>query len=506
MAENLHLGLDVGTTAVKAAVYDAKGTIRAMEALENKPSSDQPGWSSQSMDSLWDIAAEAIRSVCDSADAANIASVGVCAQGDGLWMLDENQEPVCDAALWNDQRANDLIAGWMDDGTTDRLSRYCRTALWAGASGAIYRWLKDNDPATATTAKHVVYCKDWINFKLTKTLTTDFTDAAIPFLDLETRQYSSEAFTMLDVDEMEAKVSSPVSSTSLNGSVTDHAAEKTGLTAGTPVAVGSIDIASMMCGMGLAKVGDICLILGTTAVVAVVTEPKPFTGPEPGATIVHPYNNNWIKVLAPLSGASALDWFTSIDQANFGGKTPADIAQRLNAAASSVPPGANGVLFLPFLSGERAPIVVPHATASFLGVTASTTQADLARAVMEGAAMSLRHCFESVGAAKPGQIVLTGGGARNKLWCDIVASVMNTTIVASDASDHGVWGAAIIGACAAGLVNVSQPPVREEEIRFHEPDPNAVRVYERLFELYEKSVVASAPIWDARRDVLGGLE
>lgn len=504
MTGNLHLGLDVGTTAIKAAVYDSRGAMQASKVCDSTLIADRPGWSSQSMGAIWQTCADALASVVPQVGAQNIGTVGVCGQGDGLWLLDDDGNPVRDAILWNDQRAVDYVAGWTEDGTADRLARYSRTAIWPGTSGAAFRWLKEHEPDSAARARHCINCKDWINFKLTGQLTTDTTDATIPFLDLETGRYAPAAFSMLGVEELQEKLIDPVRAVEPNGTVSETASQKTGLAVGIPVAAGCIDVAAMISGMGLAETGDICLILGTTAVVAVIVEAEPFSGPQPGATLAHPYTEKWIKVLAPLSGASALDWFSSLDSMSDGGAEAGESALRLNAAASSAPAGANGVVFLPFLSGERAPIVAPHATASFLGVTGATTQADLARAVMEGTAMSLRQCFEATGAAKPGQIFMTGGGARNALWCDIIASVMNTMIVASDSSDHGVWGAAMLGACAGGMMDVERPPKRDEALRHHRPDPNLVASYDRLFHLYERYVASSSELWNARRDILGG--
>ncbi len=500
MSAQMHLGIDVGTTATKAVVFDCDGTVHAQESVHSAVVHSKAGWSSQTMSGVWDTVVKTLRSICEQVSPELISSIGVCGQGDGLWLLDENCHPIRNAILWNDQRANDYVRSWMDDGTSDRLSKTCRTAIWAGSSAAIFRWLKDNEPENAMRARHALCCKDWINFKLTGELTTDFSDASIPFLDLESRAFVADAFEMLGVQELHACLPEPQSATTLNGRMTAQAALETGLLAGTPVAVGCIDLASMVSGMGLDKTGDICLVLGTTGVVAAVVDPEPFTTPPAGATLVHPYQENWIKVLAPLSGASALDWFTSMDEGNFGGKNSKETAERLNGMAAGVPPGANGVMFLPFLTGERAPFVAPHATASFLGITASTSQADMARAVMEGVALSLRHCFEATGLENPGQVFLTGGGARNQLWCDIIASVMNTRIVASDASDHGVWGVAIIGAKAAGLVEAHWPPVRVETTRSHKPDPSHVARYESLYSAYEKCVASSAVLWDAGRD------
>ncbi|MEP2137882.1 MAG: FGGY-family carbohydrate kinase, partial [Erythrobacter sp.] len=173
-----------------------------------------------------------------------------------------------------------------------------------------------------------------------------------------------------------------------------------------------------------------------------------------------------------------------------------DIAAKINAAAQDVPPGANGVLFLPFLTGERAPFVAPDAAASFHGMRASTTKADLACAVMEGTALSLLHCLKASGANAPKRVVLTGGGARNALWCQIVADILGVTILANAAEDHGLWGAAQYGAAAAGAM---EPLSVERDEAFDEFDPNAETraTYTALYETYLKAVEASRAIWAA---------
>lgn len=173
---------------------------------------------------------------------------------------------------------------------------------------------------------------------------------------------------------------------------------------------------------------------------------------------------------------------------------------RINDLVRAVPAGANGVTFLPFLSGEPAPFVAPHTHASFNGLSARSTNADMARAVMEGTAFSLKHCFRSSAIKSPGQAFLTGGGARNPIWCEILASVLGTTIVASDASNHGLWGAAMIAASAAGLRDLTKHQPRSETTHVYEPDARIAREYDRLFTLYERIVAVSRQIWAAQRE------
>ena len=265
-----------------------------------------------------------------------------------------------------------------------------------------------------------------------------------------------------------------------------------------PVAVGTLDLAAMMTGVGLNAPGDMCLILGTTAVLSYIMPPEPFTQPPVAATVHHPITDDWIRVFAPQSGASAFDWFAGLHPNSFGGDDAGEIAAKINEIAQDVPTGANGVIFQPFLTGERAPFVAPDAAASFLGMRASTTKADLARAVMEGTALSLRHCLHSENSPTPERVVLTGGGARNALWCQIVADIMGLTILANAGEDHGLWGAAMIGGATTGALD-PMTVTRDEAFATYSPDADAHATYNVLFETYLKTIDASRAIWTAMR-------
>ena len=499
MAEAAFLGVDIGTTAIKAALYTEGGRLLSLESCPSRVLRPRPGWSEQDMLEVSKGAKACIAGAVAKAGGATVAAIGLCGQGDGLWAVDSDFRPVRNAVLWNDGRGDDLVLGWIDDGTSARLSRWSRTSNWAGTNGTISHWFKRNEPDVIARAAHVIYSADWIFLQLTGELATDFCDASIPFLDLETRTYADDAFTLLGVPELKAKLAPLRRCTDRPGRLRADLAAELGLPSGLPVTVGTLDHAAMMVGMGLNNPGDVGLVLGTTAVVDAVIEPEPFKSEPVGATICHPVNDRWIRVIAPQSGTSAFDWFTTLHPQSLGGADASEVAKRVAELVGSVPPGANGVLFLPFLVGERAPFVAPHASASFNGLRATSTKAEMARAVMEGAAFSLKHCLRSTAIDAPGHAFLTGGGARNALWCDILASVLSTTIVASESSDHGLWGAALIAAAAIGKRSIDDRPPRTETNRQHAPDARGVETYLRLFEVYEKTIAASRAIWDAQR-------
>ena len=170
------------------------------------------------------------------------------------------------------------------------------------------------------------------------------------------------------------------------------------------------------------------------------------------------------------------------------------------AAAEQAPPGANGVIFLPYLTGERAPFVAPEATGAFLGLRATTTTADLARAVLEGVAFSLRHCLDETGIGSKTGFVATGGGARSALWRQILADALGAPVRAAGDDDFGLWGAALLGAGAAGQCDPYAAPVRGDAVTAHEPDSGNVGIHDAAYREFRRAIDSVRPTWrkDAR--------
>lgn len=486
----LYLGIDVGTTAVKAAAFDREGGRIAEAAMKAETISPRPGWFEQDMEQVWRTVRGAVLAVVKDVDGDDIASVGVAGQGDGLWALDAELKPVRNAILWNDQRAVAIVQRWIDTGVSDALAETCRTAIWPGTSAAAYCWLREEEPETAARIAHICNAKDWIGHRLTGALATDFTDAAIPFLDLDARSYSDRTFEICGAPELREKTLAPRPSADRLGELTAHAAEELGLNPGTPVAVGALDLAAMHVGAGLNQIGGALLILGTTAVVSTVVEPSPARAKPVGATVFHPMGDRWLNAQAPQSGASALDWLADRHPATWpGGAVDAIVS------AKEAPPGSNGVIFLPYLTGERAPFVAPEATGAFLGLRATTTTAELARAVLEGVAFSLRHCVEATGISSKTGFVVSGGGGRSPLWRQILADTLGASVRSAGEDDFGPRGAAFLGAGAAGLREPYAAAPQKNTSSCHEPDGEISRVYDAAYQDYRASLDALRPTW-----------
>ena len=480
----LWIGLDVGTTTVKAAAYAPGGACIAESAVPSEVKQGSGGESEQDMAGVRACVMHALAGLGGKIDVASVASLGIAAQGDGFWAVDADGEPVAPAMLWNDTRAAADLDALADSGATAAIGRGCHTALWAGTSGMLWRWLRARDGDAAGRVARVMTCADWVGHSLTGEWATDWSNASIPFLDFATRSYGQAQLEALDCRDLEDKLNPPRRAATQLGGLTADAAKATGLPEGIPVSVGTLDLSAMIVGMCMDRPGQTMMIMGTTAVVNILSDSLAPEGGPVGAAVLHPTAEIAIKVLAPTSGASAIDWFTRLHPRMLGGRSAGEVAERLNALVADVPPGANGVTFLPYLSGERAPFVASDIRAGFHGLSAATSNAEMGRAVMEGAAFSLRHCFVSQGGLPAEPVQLSGGGSRNAIWCQIIADVMQQDVIVSDASDQGLWGAACIGAGAAGLGDPVMLAKRVEDHVMYRPDPTNGPLYDRAFARY----------------------
>lgn len=481
----VRLGLDIGTTAIKAAAYTLQGALVARMEAPSRSFADDHGGTEQNMMSVWRGVCETLRGICDQLEGRPIASLGVCGQGDGLWLLGHDGSPLGHAMLWNDTRAARDMAALDQSGALDTVGLASHTALWPGTSGMLWRWLERHDPDRAAQAAHAMTCADWIGYCLTGVIATDFSNATIPFLDLQTRRYSPDALSAMGCAGLAPLLADPRPADSQLGTVTADAATATGLPVGLPVNVPTLDLAAMIVGMGLHQPGDCMFIMGTTAVVNILTDRVEPTPRPVGASALHASSDAIIRIFAPTTGASAFDWFAGLHPLSLAGADAGEVADKLNVLVKDVPPGANGVTFLPYLNGERAPFVAPEISASFHGLRARTTKAEMGRAVMEGTALSLRHCLTAEGHVVEGPVKLAGGGSRNPLWSQIIADVTGTEVVVTRDSDHGLWGAACLGASAAGLGSVGSLTQRDEELAHFPPNPDAAQAYDRVFDRYQ---------------------
>ena len=316
----LWLGLDVGTTAVKAAAYSPDGELVASADAPSPVVQTTDGGNEQDMAAVWQTVSRVLSELANKCSGESLASLGVCAQGDGLWCVDADGQPAGPAILWNDTRAARDLMHLEASGATAAVGRGCHTSLWSGTSGMLWRWVRSNSPGVAERASHVMTCADWVGFNLTGALATDYSDATIPFLDLNSRRYGRTQLEALGCEDIAGRLLEPRNADSLLGHLSTNASASTSLPSGLPVSVGTLDLSAMLVGMAMDRPGQTMMIMGTTAVVNILTDSLVPSDAPVGASVLHPTSEVIIRVLAPTSGAAAFDWFSGLDIATRGGK------------------------------------------------------------------------------------------------------------------------------------------------------------------------------------------
>ncbi|HEX2051878.1 MAG TPA: xylulokinase [Actinomycetota bacterium] len=430
MTTRAAIGLDVGTSSVKAVAVSARGEVVARAEEPYPLSTPRPGWSEQDPRDWW----RATEAVLGRLGVDAVAGIGLSGQMHGLVALDRRGDVLRPAILWNDQRTAKECAVIEERVGRARLVELTGNRALTGFTAPKLLWLRANEPETYARVAHVLLPKDYVRLRLTGELAADVTDASGTLLfDVARRRWSDE---VVDALELDARVLPPV--------LESH--EISGRTsAGVPVAAGAGDQAAGAVGVGVVRPGALSVALGTSGV---VFAPLPEFVFDEGARLhvfCHALPGAWHAMGVMLSAAGSLAWL----HAALGGDASYDA---LLADAARWEPGVEGLVFLPYLAGERTPHADPDARASFTGLSLRHDRGAFVRAVLEGVAYGLRDSLELVralGVETRGARV-SGGGARSELWLRIVASVLGIPLEVTAVEEGAAFGAALLGAVAGG--------------------------------------------------------
>ncbi len=430
-AEPILVGLDVGTTGAKALAVTPQGEVLARAEEGYLLSTPRPGWSEQDPEDWW----RASQAVLAAVGAEEAAGIGLSGQMHGLVTLDEADHVIRPAILWNDQRTAAECAEIEELIGLERLIGFTGNRALTGFTAPKLLWLRRHEPEAYARVRHVLLPKDYVRLRLTGEHLTDVADASGTLLfDVSRRRWSREMLDALEIPYqwLPRAVESPA--------VSGHTAD------GVPVAAGAGDQAAGALGVGVDRPGPVSVVLGTSGVVFAVL---PGFQADPEARVhafCHAVPGAWHAMGVMLSAAGSLRWLRDV--------LARDTAyEQLIAEAAERPAGADGVLFLPYLTGERTPHADPNARAAFVGLELGHGRDALVRAVLEGVAYGLRDSFvllRKLG-ARPEVGRASGGGARSKLWLEIVASVLGLPLELTAVEDGAAYGAALLGGVAGGV-------------------------------------------------------
>lgn len=489
------LGLDIGTGGSRAVVIDETGHIFASATVEHEAfASPHMGWAEQRPEDWWRASSNAIKQVLSSDDvrAEDIAAVSFSGQMHGSVFLDENGEVLRPALLWCDQRTERQCEEITEKIGGLRLIELVSNPAVTGFTLPKLLWLRENEPEVWSKVRSVMLPKDYIRFRLTGEKAMDMADASgTLMLSVRGREWSSEVLNELDIDQ--GLLPPLFESTEIVGRVSVAGAEATGLKTGTPVGAGAGDNAAGAIGMGIVAPGTVSVTIGTSGVVFVVTDKPTIDIKGRIHSLCHAIPVRWHMTGVTLAAGQSLKWFRE----NLGaGKSYDD----LTAEAAKVSSGSDGAIWLPYLMGERAPHLDPHARAAFVGLTASHGFGHMTRAVMEGVAFSLRESldiFREIGAPID-TIRLGGGGARSPLWRQIQADVYGHAVETIEADEGAAFGAAILAGVGVGAWN-SVDEACSQVIRVSErvePNTHSAEALDKNYEAYKLLYAALKPAMD----------
>jgi xylulokinase len=441
------LGIDVSTTATKAVLIDEAGAVVGIGAAEYGFDVPAPLWSEQSPELWWDGAQTAIRSVLASSGVAggDVAAVGLTGQMHGLVLLDAADRPLRPAILWNDQRTAAECDAIREAVGPERLIAITGNDALTGFTAPKLVWVRDHEPFLWQRVAHVLLPKDFVRLRLTGEHAIDKADGAGTLLfDLAARDWSSEVVSALGIDP--AWLPPTFEGPEVTGRVTAAAAAATGLAEGTPVVAGGGDQAANAVGVGAVRRGTVALSLGTSGVVFATTDEPLYEPVGRVHAFCHSVPGRWHMMSVMLSAAGSLRWFRDT-------VAPGESYDSLVASAAEVPAGSAGLLFLPYLTGERSPHPDPLARGAFVGLTIGHDQRHLTRAVLEGVAFGLRDGLDlmvDAGMPAPAGIRASGGGTTSPLWRQILADVLGAEIATVDTAEGAAYGAGLLAAVGAG--------------------------------------------------------
>jgi len=439
------LGIDIGTGGTRALIIDKSGRVVSSATEEHEPfASPQIGWAEQKPEDWWRATGVAVRKALGNAGIGGdaIACVGFSGQMHGAVMLDDADAVVRPALIWCDVRTEKQCLDFTAKVGAARLIQLtCNPAL-PNFTLTKFLWVRENEPKNWRRVKSVMLPKDYVRFRLTGDRAIDMADASgTLLLDVAHRRWSPEILQAAEMDE--ALLPKLYESPEVCGQVSAVGAAATGLKAGTPVVAGAGDQAAGATGMGIVTPGAVSATIGTSGVVFAATDRPALDAKGRLHTFCHAVPGRWHVMGVTQAAGLSLRWFR--DRFGAGAEDGRDPYERLTAEAAKVPVGSDGLLWAPYLMGERTPHLDPNARGALIGLTASHTRGHVVRAILEGVAFSLRDSFTlfSEMNVPVSRIRLGGGGARSPLWRQVQADVYGHEVEIVEAEEGAAYGAAI---------------------------------------------------------------
>lgn len=437
-------GIDVSTTASKVLIIDEQGSVIASHSTPHDHATPRPLWSEQDPRQWWQATSASLRAVLQHVRAEDIACIGMTGQMHGMVMLDAHGAPLRPAILWNDGRSVAQCAAITAQVGAARLHQLIGSVLLAGFTAPKIRWVREHEPEVYRQAAHVLLPKDYVRLCLTEEYVTDVADGSgFGLMDIARRDWSDELLAAFDIPR--AWLPQLCESPEICAEVSAAAAAETGLRQGTPVVGGAGDQPATGIGSGILAAGQTSITVGTSGVVFTASDRY---DPDPAGRLhhfCHAVPGQWFYMGVMLSAAGGMRW---LHDALAQGSSYAALGEQ----AGAVPRGAEGLLFAPYLTGERNPHPDALARGAFVGLTLRSGMGHMVRAVMEGVAFGLRDNLELLRerGVRPPSAAVSGGAAQSPVWRQILTDVANMPLYTINSTEGAALGAAILAAVGYG--------------------------------------------------------
>ncbi len=485
----LYIGADLGTSSVKLLLMDEAGDIKNIVNKEYPIYFPKPGWSEQNPEDWYSQFAVGIKELTKDCDKTQIDGISFSGQMHGLVILDEKDNVIRPAILWNDGRTQEECDYLNKDIGREKVSSYTANMAFPGFTAPKLLWVKKHEPENFARIKKVMLPKDYIAYKLTGIHCTDVSDASGMLLfDVKNKRWSKEMLEIVGLHEEQlAKI---YESYQVVGTVTKETAESLGIPSGIKVVAGGGDNAVAAVGTGTVGHGMCSISLGTSGTVFIAN--KEFAVDEKNALHSFAHADGKYHFMGVMLSAASCNkwWMDEILQTKGYDKEQEEI-HRL---------GENPVFFLPYLMGERTPHNNPNARGTFIGMNMSTTREDMTQAVLEGVAYAIRDSFEiakNLGVSVD-RVRITGGGAKSPLWCKIIANVLNVKVDKTNSEEGPAFGAAILAAVGCGKYKTVEEATSKliKVIETTEQSPELVTLYDKKYNIFKEIYPALKGIYN----------
>ena len=506
-----YLGLDNGGTTTKAAVYDRTGREIGVASRETRMITPRPGWTERDMEEMWDANCGVIRDVLEKTGIAPeaIAGVACCGHGKGLYLWGKNGRPARNGIISTDNRAYAYPVKWREDGTEAEVFKRSCQHIMACQPVSLLAWLRDNEPQVMDNIQWVFECKDYVRFRLTGEARAEITDySGANLVNLYTREYDDDLLDCFGLRGIRQALPPLCGSLDIAGYVSEEAANRCGLKAGTPVAGGMFDIDACAIAVNVLDEKNICMIAGTWSINEYLRKAPVVDGRVQMNSLFALPEYYLIEESSPTSAGNN-EWFvkTLLPEMQIGAKAKGySVYDDMNAMVASLPPEEFVPLFHPFLMASN---VHPNAKGSFIGLDVSHTRAHLVKSVYEGIVYCHRYHLEKLLATRqtpPECIRLAGGAAKSKVWTQMFSDILGLPVETVNVNETGALGCAISAAAAAG-----EYASLEEAGRAMCPigtrvmsDPKAGAAYDRRYRMYRRIIGCLDPLWDDMQKCLEG--